>query len=133
MRYRTKVTVVTGGKEYHPGSILPDDISASDLAFLKSKGFVIPADVSPAADDDCEDDFILGFQENVPEIYKSQGQIKKMRSKRDVFSYAASIGLDLGENFEEKSLKNLQDEVIDYQEEKQTEDVDYEAEEDEVL
>ena len=44
MRYKTKVTVVTGGKAYNPGTILPADISGADLAFLKSKKFVEPAD-----------------------------------------------------------------------------------------
>ena len=47
MRYRTKVTVVTGGREYKPGTILPEDISKGDLAFLKSKGFVDPVDMAP--------------------------------------------------------------------------------------
>ena len=48
MRYRTKVTVVTGGKEYQPGSILPADISDADLNFLKSKGFVTPTEALTA-------------------------------------------------------------------------------------
>lgn len=133
MRYRTKVSVVTGGKEYRPGSVLPEDISAADLDFLKSKGFVTPADISPAADDGYEDDVIFGFQENMPDLYKDQDQVRRMRSKKEVYSYAESIGLDLGKNFEARSLKDLQDEVINFQEEKLTEDADYEAEEDEVL
>ncbi len=133
MRYRTKVSVVTGGKEYRPGSILPEDISAADLDFLKSKGFVTPTDISPAGDDGYEDDVIFGFQENMPDLYKDQDQIRRMRSKKEVYSYAESIGLDLGKKFEVKSLKDLQDEVINFQEEKLTGDLDYEAEEDEVL
>ena len=46
MKYRTKVEFTTKGKTYEPGSILPDDISASDLAFLKMKKFVIPVDAA---------------------------------------------------------------------------------------
>lgn len=133
MRYRTKVSVVTGGKEYRPGSVLPEGISAADLDFLKSKGFVTLADISPAADDDYEDDVIFGFQENMQDLYKDQDQVRRMRAKKEVYSYAESIGLDLGKNFEARSLKDLQDEVINFQEEKLTEDADYEAEEDEVL
>ena len=49
MRYKTKVTVTTQGKVFKPGSILPEDLSKSDLAFLKSKKFVEPADVPAAA------------------------------------------------------------------------------------
>lgn len=44
MRYKTTVTYVTGGREYRPGDILPADISPSDLAFLKSKKFAVPAE-----------------------------------------------------------------------------------------
>ena len=38
--YRMKVTYKADGKVYAPGSILPSDMSSSDLAFLKSKKFV---------------------------------------------------------------------------------------------
>lgn len=125
MRYRTKVTVVTGGREYKPGTILPEDISKGDLVFLKSKGFVDPVDMAPAAaagDDETDPgdeggDF-SGFNEREPEALKSPDEIRKIRSKKDVFSYAASIGFNLGENYEEKSLKALQEEVINFQEEK---------------
>ena len=44
-------------------------------------------------------------------------EIRKIRSKKDVAAYARKIGLDLGENYEEKSLKDLQAAVIDFQEE----------------
>lgn len=37
MAYRTKIEVRTGGKKYLPGTILPEDISPLDLAFLKRK------------------------------------------------------------------------------------------------
>ena len=125
MRYRTKVTVVTGGREYKPGTILPEDISKGDLAFLKSKGFVDPVDMAPAAaagddeaDPDDEGGDFSGFDEREPEALKSPDEIRKFRSKKDVFNYAASIGFSLGENHEEKSLKALQEEVINFQEEK---------------
>lgn len=134
MRYRTKVTVVTGGKEYKPGSVLPSDISAADLDFLKSKDFVIPTEISPAAVDDFDEDRdISGFQENIPGILKLPEEIRKIRSKKEIGRYAVSIGFDLGEDFEGKGLKELQEEVINFQEEKMTEDFDYELEEDEIL
>ena len=125
MRYRTKVTVIAGGREYGPGKILPEDISKGDLAFLKSKGFVDPVDMAPAtaAGDDEEDPAdegggFSGFNEREPDALKSPDEIRKIRSKKDVYNYADSIGFDLGENYEEKSLKALQEEVINFQEEK---------------
>lgn len=126
MRYRTKITYLTGGKEYKPGTVLPSDISKADLAFLRSKGFVEPADtVSDAEDYDYameEDDIFSGFHEHEPDAFKSVEEILKIRAKKDVSSYAASIGLDLGEDYEGKSLKELQEEVINFQEERLAED-----------
>lgn len=122
MRYRTNVTYVTGGKEYQPGDLLPADISSSDLAFLKSKKFVVPAvpeDDSPGYDDsDLEEreDF-FGFNEQQPDALKSPEAIRKIRSKKEAFSYAESIGLDFGEDYENKTLKELQEEIINFQEE----------------
>lgn len=127
MRYKTKVTVTTQGKVFKPGSILPDDISKSDLAFLKSKKFVEPADVPAAAYEDPEYDpedeqepgngAFDGFNVTEPDGVKNPDEIRKIRSKKDVAAYARKIGLDLGENYEEKSLKDLQAAVIDFQEE----------------
>ena len=127
MRYKTKVTVTTQGKVFKPGSILPDDISKSDLAFLKSKKFVEPADVPAAAYEDPgydpEDEqepgngAFDGFNVTEPDGVKNPDEIRKIRSKKDVAAYARKIGLDLGENYEEKSLKDLQAAVIDFQEE----------------
>lgn len=127
MRYKTKVTVTTKGKVFSPGSILPDDISKSDLAFLKAKKFVEPADVPAAAyeepedvqEDDPEQDSgdPSGFNMIEPDGLKSPDEIRKIRSKKDVAAYAESIGLNLGENYEEKSLKDLQSMTIDFQEE----------------
>lgn len=127
MRYKTKVTVTTQGKVFKPGSILPDDISKSDLAFLKSKKFVEPVDAPAAAYEDPEDEQeeeqeqetggIPGFNVTEPDGMKNPDEIRKIRSKKDVAAYAKKIGLDLGENYEEKSLKDLQAMVIDFQEE----------------
>lgn len=127
MRYKTKVTVTTQGKVFKPGSILPDDISKSDLAFLKSKKFVEPADVPAAAYEDPEYDpedeqepgngAFDGFNVTEPDGVKNPDEIRKIRSKKDVAAYARKIGFDLGENYEEKSLKDLQAAVIDFQEE----------------
>lgn len=122
MRYKTKVTVTTQGKVFKPGSILPEDLSKSDLAFLKSKKFVEPVDV-PAAYEDPEDEqepgngAFDGFNVTEPDGVKNPDEIRKIRSKKDVAAYARKIGLDLGENYEEKILKDLQAAVIDFQEE----------------
>lgn len=122
MRYKTKVTVVTGGKDYEPGTILPKDISDIDMAFLKSKGFVEPADIESVESgyyepDSEEDNAFLGFDEKTPDALKSVKEILKIRSKKDVASYAASIGLDLGTDYEERPLKDLQEAIINFQEE----------------
>ncbi len=122
MRYRTKITVITQGKEFGPGSILPEDVSRSDLDFLKAKKFVEPADV-PAAYEEPEDEqepgngTFDGFNVTEPDGMKNPDEILKIRSKKDVAAYARKIGLDLGENYEEESLKGLQAAVIDFQEE----------------
>lgn len=128
MRYKTKVMVITGGREYQPGEILPADISADDLSFLKAKGFVEPADIATVATDavDEADDF-SGFNESDTNELKSSEEIKKIRSKKELIKYAASIGLDLG-NSDEKSMKELQEEVINFLEEINFEE-DYDQEE----
>ncbi len=122
MRYKTTVTYITGGKEYRPGDILPADISSSDLAFLKSKKFAIPAALEDDGDG-YEDSgqgnqgVFSGFDEQEPEKLKSPEEIRKIRSKKDAVAYARSIGLDLGEDYEDTSLKGLQEEIINFQEE----------------
>lgn len=123
MMYRTKVTVVTGGKEYPPGSALPAGISHVDLLFLKSKGFAEPVDMETDTETDGQE-FVEskysgfeGFHEQLPEAFKNPDEIRKIRSKKEVSSYAASVGLDLGEDYEEKNLKDLQEAVINFQDE----------------
>lgn len=138
MRYKTKVTVTTQGKVFKPGSILPDDLSKSDLAFLKSKKFVEPADVPAAAYEEQEEEpedeqeqensGFDGFNVTEPDGVKNPDEIRKIRSKKDVAAYARKIGLDLGENYEEKSLKDLQAAVIDFQEEQMEGDGETEGE-----
>lgn len=127
MRYKTKVTVVTGNKAYKPGTILPADISSADLAFLKNKKFVEPADMASVfaeepENSEEEDAGFSGFNEREPDELKSPEEIRKIRTKKDIFDYAASIGLNLGEHYDEKSLKELQENVINFQEEKLDED-----------
>ena len=91
MKYRTKVEVVTNGKTYKPGSILPENISASDLAFLKMKKFVVlvdaaavvtePVEEETDGDDGTGDDF-PGFNEMQPGKLKNETEIRKIRSKK---------------------------------------------------
>ena len=113
--YKAKVTVMTKGKEYRPGMILPADISSVDLAFLKEKKFVDLADVPEAVFDEDEEGF-EGFDEVDPGSVKSVDEIRRIRVKKDLVEYARSIGLDLGER-NGKSVKVLQEEIINYQEE----------------
>lgn len=113
--YKVKVTVMTNGKEYRPGSILPADISSVDLAFLKEKKFVELADVPEVVTDEDEEEF-EGFDEMDPGAVKSEDEIRKIRTKKELVAYAASIGYDLRE-WKEKSVKILQEEIINYQEE----------------
>ena len=131
--YRTKVTVRTKGKIYEPGSILPADLSASDIAFLKSKKFLevidAPSVVTDPVDDEDADGEEFGGENNgvdngegfdgfdemkVPE-YKSDDEIKKLKSKKAVYDYAASIGFDLGDDYDKKALAELHDAVINFQ------------------
>lgn len=120
--YKAKVTVITKGKEYRPGAILPADISSADLKFLKEKKFVELAEVPEAAfDEDDGDEEFDGFDEVNPGAVKSADEIRQIRVKKDVAAYATSIGLDLGD-WNKKSLKVLQEEVINYQEEQLSQD-----------
>ena len=121
MKYRTKVTVLTGDKKYNPGAVLPENISPFDLAFLKKKGFVTPivedeqVQAAAAPDDDSEDEGGL-FDEVDPGNLKTDDEIRKMKKKDEVKAYADAIGLDLGEDFKDKTLNELYDAVINYQE-----------------
>lgn len=129
MEYKTKVTVVQNGRMHKPGSILPGDISNADLEFLKRKGFVEPTDTIPGNYEDPESDInpeddwkngftgIDGLREAEPGEMKSPDEVWKIRSKKAAVLYANSIGLDLGEDYEEKPLKELQTAIIDFQEE----------------
>lgn len=124
MRYRTKITYLAEGKQYDPGTLLPPDIPAGDIAFLRSKGFVEPADLGMEDDSGtesgCSPDGMDGFSAfegiKLTAALKSPDEIMRIRSKKDVFHYAASVGCSLGENYEDKSLKELREEVIHFQE-----------------
>lgn len=138
MDYRLNVSFRSQGKTYAPGCMLPGGVSASDLDFLKRKGFVEPVDtVFPSGevpDPDLGGGSYEGQDEGGEGIHfprfvglgaetlKSLEEIQKMRSKEEVFVYAQSIGLDLGENYKEKSLKELQESVINFQEEADAEE-----------
>lgn len=123
---------------YTPGDVVPEGITVGDLAYLKRKGFVelvdavFPAgDISdqepdsiqdesnPEQEEDDDDGVGLHFPDIDgldPEDMKSPEEIQKMRTKDEVYAYAQSIGLDLGDDYKEKALKELQESVITYQE-----------------
>ena len=46
---------------------------------------------------------------------KTPEEIQKMRTKDEVYAYAKSIGLDLGDSYREESLKGLQGQVVSFQ------------------
>lgn len=128
MAYRTKVEVRTNGKVYKPGSILPADMSKIDLNFLKRRKFIEVVEIDDRAiADDLADDEGEGdadgemFDELTPGEYKSAEEVKKIRKKGDLYKYALSIGLDLGDDYEEKKVADLADEIINFQEEKEAE------------
>lgn len=124
MAYRTKVEVRTNGKVYAPGSILPTDMSKIDLDFLKKRKFIelVEIDERVAAADEIEDgaDGDM-FDELAPGGYKSADEVRKIRTKKELYAYALSIGLDLGDDYEERKVGDLADEVINFQEEKEAE------------
>lgn len=137
MDYRLNVSFRSQGKTYAPGCMLPGGVSASDLDFLKKKGFVEPVDtrflfkeapdpglesVSQGRQEEGEGICFPDFSGLEEAAWKGPEEIQKMRSKEEVFVYAQSIGLDLGENYKEKSLKELQESVINFQEEAAAED-----------
>ena len=126
MAYKTKVEIQTNGKVYPKGSILPDNISKIDLDFLKKKKFIDLVEVDDALkpDFDSEDDGEDG-EDNGDDLFggvnpgemKSEDEIRKIRTKKDAFDYASSIGLDLGDDYEGKKLSDLIDEILNFQEE----------------
>ena len=129
MRYRLRVSYRSDGRTYAPGDILPEGIPIGDLAYLKDKRFVESVDVvfpgtdAPGqGDDDAPDagpeDEGLGIsfpKVDAGEGMKTPGEIQKMRTKDEVYAYAQSIGLDLGDGYREESLKGLQEQVISFQ------------------
>ena len=64
-----------------------------------------------------------------PGKLKNEAEIRKIRSKKEIRAYAASIGLEFGEDSDEKSLKELQEIVINFQEERMENDGDETGEE----
>ena len=122
MAYRTKVEVRTNGKVYAPGSILPTDMSKIDLDFLKKRKFIELVEIDErvaaadeiGADGDMFDELALGG-------YKSADEVRKIRTKKELYAYALSIGLELGDDYEERKVGDLADEVINFQEEKEAE------------
>ena len=59
------------------------------------------------------------FDELAPGGYKSADEVRKIRTKKELYTYALSIGLDLGNDYEERKVGDLADEVINFQEEKE--------------
>ena len=118
MAYRTKVEVRTNGKVYAPGSILPTDMSKIDLDFLKKRKFIELVEIEEDDEDGADGDM---FDELAPGGYKSADEVRKIRTKKELYAYALSIGLDLGDDYEERKVGDLADEVINFQEEKEAE------------
>lgn len=114
MRYKTKIEFRTNGRAYPPGSVLPENISPADLAFLKLKRFIVPTDEMAS---DMDEEEFEGFSAEDELYMKNTDEIRKMRSKEKVAAYAKAIGYDLGEDYMGMGLKDLQDTVINFQEE----------------
>ena len=110
MAYRTKVEVQTNGKVYAPGSILPTNMSKIDMDFLKKRKFIELVEI---------DERVAAADELAPGGYKSADEVRKIRTKKELYTYALSIGLDLGNDYEERKVGDLADEVINFQEEKE--------------
>lgn len=136
MVYRLKVSFRSGGRTYAPGAILPEGVPACDLAYLRKRGFVESVDaVSPERDAPGQDTGSIPIDIEFPGMdagdaggagisfpdldgmgdMKTPEGIQKMRTKDEVYAYAQSIGLDLGEDYREESLKGLQEQVISFQ------------------
>lgn len=141
MRYKLKVSYRSGGRTYAPGDILPEGIPAGDLAYLRGRGFVEPVDaVFPDTDisdqregglqcvDTGDKEIDIGFLDtgeeglgisfpdpDGAEGMKTPEEIQKMRTKDEVYAYAQSIGLDLGDGYREESLKGLHEQVVSFQ------------------
>lgn len=63
-----------------------------------------------------EDGLGIGFPDlDGTEDMKTPEEIQKMRTKDEVYAYAQSIGLDLGDGYREESLKGLQEQVVSFQ------------------
>ena len=75
-----------------------------------------PVEEETDGDDGNDGDF-TGFNEMQPGKLKTEAEIRKIRSKKEIRAYADSIGLAPGENSDEKSLKELQEIVVNFQEE----------------
>lgn len=128
MRYRTKVAYVIHGEMHEPGAVLPPDIPGADLKYLKSKKFLEPVDMSFDRIDDGEGQLeydglvnIPGFRGMLPDVLKTSEEVYKIRSKNEVCAYAENIGLDLWEGYKDRSLKELQEAVVNFQEEAEAE------------
>lgn len=116
LKYKANIKVVHGGKLYPAGTILPDTISHADIEFLKSRGYLTPCENEAAADDDYFDEYDDAAADGG---YKTADEIGKLRSKKDVKAYADAIGCDLGDAWDDKTLKELKEAVILFQDEQE--------------
>ncbi len=120
MAYKLKGEFWAGGQVYPRGSVLPANTSKNDLDFLKKKKLVETVGV-PENTDGGEGGIDVGAFPGLGrlglQVQKSVDEIRKMNSKQEVAAYAASIGYEMGRDFKERRLKDLQDEVINFQEE----------------
>ena len=105
--YILKINFVLDGEKYKKGDILPD-VPDKTLELLLEHGFVNELSISEGKnrDEDSQDDA----------TYLDEKKIRSIKSKKKLAEYAESIGLELSEN---QSMEKMQDEIINFIEEKE--------------
>lgn len=130
---KARVNIETAKKNYKPGEVIREQLSAVDMAFLRKHGFITeePEDMpdageTGAADGDGEGAEYVPCTWNPVEDgggseegteYMDEAALKKL-SKDEIVEYAGSIGLEIAADI----LKNdMIDAVLNYTEERMAE------------
>lgn len=125
-----KVIIVTQKKEYQPGEKLPSSFPEADLKRLKKQGFIYSELETDTEDEDYNEDVEnntpeddgFGFNEEDFEdeeiSFLSEDELRKMKKKKDIVDYAATIGLELSPD---DTKEELIDAVLNHIEELQAE------------